>query len=341
MSDSTRQNQTRQNPTRQTQSRENETRQNHQNRSSENKNGLNRARHKATPVPGSRSAAQKALVLFIFLAMSVWVAGCGLTSVQKKGVYSFGDAATALGNMVSQELPAMRSNVIEMKKLNYAIENRVMKNLPTREAYEKKMNIDSGLDAENIAKRIEAMGLLVKYGTFLSSFTRDTADAELKKNAQSLNDVKGLGQIAHAGGKIFIEWKKKKLIKKVVVQISPLIQELCGELEKNFDVNGRGAAKNVDIVQERLYAESLDGLKRASGSVSDRLIQVEAFVLAQDSRIRLKQVSEKILNSVGALKKADAELLRLATDEHISIEKIKLFVENTSDLVSALKALAK
>ena len=331
MSDSTRQNQTRQNPTRQTQSRENEIRQKRQ----------NRAGHKARPVPGSRSMIQKASVLFIVLALSVLIAGCGLTSVQKKGVYSFGDAATTLGRVVSQELPAMRSHVIEMKKLNYAIENRVMKTLPTREAYEKKINIDSGLDAENIAKRLEAMGLLVKYGTFLSSFARDTADAELKKNARSLNDVKGLGQIAHAGGKIFIEWKKKKLIKKVAVKISPLIQELCGELEKNFDVNGRGAAKNVDIVQERLYAESIDGLRRTSESVSDRLIQVEAFVLAQDSRIRLKQVSEKILYSVRALKKADDELLRLVTDNHVSIEKIKLFAEDTKDLISALKSLGR
>ena len=71
------------------------------------------------------------------------------------------------------------------------------------------------------------------------------------------------------------------------------------------------------------------------------MIQVEGFILAQDSRIRLRQVSQKIIDSVRALKKADDELLRLVTDNRISIEKIKLFGEDTKDLISALKSLGR
>ncbi|VEN74218.1 conserved hypothetical protein [Candidatus Desulfarcum epimagneticum] len=279
--------------------------------------------------------------LCLIAALCLALAGCGLNATRKNSVYAFGQAASTLGSAVSRELPAMRENVIEMKKLRLAIENRKIPNLKTRAAYEKKINIDSGLDPENISRHIGAMNLLTSYGNFLSAFARDAADEELRKNIHSLNEIKGLGRVAHAGGKLFIDWKKKKTIQKIVPMVSPLIQRLCDELEKNFDINRPGMALNVDIVQDRLYSEALDGLKRDSQTAADRLIQVRGFVMAGDSKKRLEQVSRKILDAAAALRKADREMVEMATGKKVSLDDIRFFADQTRDMVSALRAFGK
>jgi len=303
----------------------------------------------------SRKIFRTALYGFILCAISILLMSCGLNVVQKRGVSSFGNAALDLGDTVSEQLPTMRNNVIEMKKLRYAIENEELPALKDRKSYQDKFNFDSGLDPDNLNERIKAVNLLSSYGSFLIAFSRETQEKELKaasnKLVESIQDfpdtslsddqVKGLGKVVQVSGKLFIEWKKKKAIQKIVPKVSPLIQQLCDSLEKDFNKKKTGIAHNVDIVQDRLYNESIDGLKRGSTSVSDRLVQLEGFMLADDSLARLERTSERVLKAVSSMRKADKEIVQLVKNKSVSIEDIKLFHKNTKELVDALKVFVK
>jgi len=293
---------------------------------------------------------------FSISAITILLISCGLNVVQKEGISSFGNAAVNLGNSVSKQLPIMRNDVIEMKKFRYAIENRKLPALKDRKSYQDKLNFDSGLDPDNLNRRIKAMNLLSAYGNFLIAFSQKTQERELRKVSNRLiesikdfpnsplpdDQVKKLGKIVQISGKFFVEWRKKKAIQNIVPKVSPLIQELCNSIEKDFNMKERGILHDVDIVQDRLYNESIDRLKRDSISINDRLIQLEGLMLADDVMTRLECTSERVLKAASSMKKADKELVELVNNnKNVDIDDIKLFYRNTKELIDALKVFVE
>lgn len=313
-----------------------------------------------------RTASFRAFHISIFplaalCTISLTFAGCGLTKTQKEGISSFGRAASTLGKASSEQFVAFRNDTIAMNKERLAIEGKKLSTttpdgkLADRAFYQEDINFDSGLDPDNIKIRMNAVNLLSSYGELLVAFSEESYKEKLRESADrfagsiasfpnsplSKDKVDDLGKLVQSVAGIWVEHKKKSVLQEVVHTVSPLIQKICDSLEKDFDIKKDGVTKNVNLVQANLASESIDGLKKDTTTINDRLVLLNGFALADDCKKKLDLGSDRVLKAVDAMRKADKELVDLMSNKHISIDGIKSFYSATKDLVDSLKPFMK
>ena len=287
----------------------------------------------------------------------IFMTGCGLTKVQKGGVATFGQAAATLGTASKEQFQGGRDNVIEMKGLRLAIEKKALSAAKPdgkpadREFYAEELNLDAGLDPDNIEKRMNAVELLIQYGNLLVAFSEETQEKELtsaadnfkksvKKfpgNPLSEGEIDGLGQVVVVAGKMWIEHEKKEALGKIIPTVSPLIKKLCDDLESDFDPQKKGVAADTYNTQERLANEAIDGLKRTGDSMGDRRLLINGFALADRNKAGLETTSKKLLKAVASLRLADDKLVSLIAGNKFTLDEIKAFADDASDLAKGVK----
>lgn len=293
-----------------------------------------------------------------FMVVAILLQGCGLTSAQRKDIGTFGQAASTLGASSKDQLLAGRENVIEMKRFQLAIEKIVLPTTqpdgspPTRDFFfSKTLNLDSGLDKNDIDIRVAAVDLLHKYGTLLVTFTTDTHEKELKDSSDKFlkcvgnfpsnpltpDEIKGLGQIVTAVGGILVEHQKKEALEKIVPKVSPLIYMICDILERDFDLKKKGIYANIHFAQDRLASEAIDGLKQPGNSLSDRLLLIDGFALAEKNQNYLATTSRQLLKSIASLRKANSQLIDVININRIGLQEIKEFGEDAAKLSKGVK----
>lgn len=289
--------------------------------------------------------------------ITVLFAGCGLTKTQKTGITTFGKAVATLGTASKEGFQGGRNNVIEMKSLRLAIERKRLSAAKPdgkpadRTFYDEELNLDSGLDPDNIEKRVNAVELLIQYGNLLVAFSDETQEKELttasenfkvsvKKfpgNPLSADEIDGLGQVVVVAGKMWIENEKKEALEKIIPTVSPLIKKLCVDLETDFDLKIQGAAADIYNVQDRLANEAIDCLKRPGDSISDRLLLINGFALANRNKAALEMTSKNLLKAVASLRQADDKLVSLIAENRINLDEIKAFADDAGELAKAVK----
>jgi hypothetical protein len=292
----------------------------------------------------------------LLIMITVFLAGCGLTKTQKTGIATFGQAAATMGTAGKEGFQGGRDNVIEMKGLRLAIERKTLPaakpdGKPDRAFYAEELNLDAGLDPDNIDKRVHAMELLSEYGNLLVAFSGETRDKELTAaadkftksvktfpgNPLSADEIDGLGKVVVVAGKMWIESEKKEALKKIIPTVSPLIKKLCGDLEADFDPQKNGVAADIYNAQDRLANEAIDGLKRTGDSMSDRLLLIHGFALADRNKAALEATSINLLKAVASLRQANDKLVSLIGDNKITLDEIKAFADDAGDLAKAVK----
>ena len=300
------------------------------------------------------------LVSFVALT-TVSITGCGLTKAQKDGIGVFGKATANLGTASKEQFVGGRERVIEMKRLQLAMEKKTLParkpdgSAADRDFYAGVLDLDSGLDRQNIEQRVAAVELLIQYGNLLVAFSEETQEKELSAAADNFTssikkfpnnplttaEVDGLGQLVVVTGKMWVEHEKKEALKKIIPTVSPLIERVCTVLENDFDLKKRGVAAEIFNRQDRLANEAIDGLKREGGSLADRLLLIDGFALADRNKSDLEATSKKLLKTVAAMRDADKKLVSLINDDRISLESIKSFAADAKDLAKAVKPFIK
>ncbi|MBI5576467.1 MAG: hypothetical protein HY896_08920 [Deltaproteobacteria bacterium] len=309
------------------------------------------------PVASRPSGCGIASAVLCGIALAGFLSSCGLTNVQKEGVGSFAQASSALGAASAQQFKAFRSDVIMMKTTRLAIEG---KKLPAakpdgkpadRKFYTEELNLDSGLDPDNLEKRLKAVDTLTAYGNLLQALSEKSQEKELNAAADAFMEsvkkfpgnpldagqVEGLGKLLTMAGGLWIESGKKRVIREIVPKMSPLVRHLCDSLENDFNVKGTGFASGVDVVQDRLARESINVLKREPGSIADRAILIEGLAMANDARENLDRVTGKMLKAVASLREADKTLVELVMERQITLDAVKAFSRDVSELAKAVK----
>jgi len=307
-----------------------------------------------------KMASQSFNCIFVLL-LAIAMGGCGLTKSQIDGINTFGKAAESLGSASKDQFFVGRNTVIEMRRQQLAMEKKILPakkpdgSAADREFYFKELNLDSGLDIINIQKRAKAVDLLIQYGNLLVKLSEETQEKELTSAAQSFTDslknfpgntmgaadIDGIGQLVIVSGKMWVESEKKDVLKKIIPSVTPLLQQLCDLLEKDFDLSKRGMVADIYNVQDRLATEAIDGLKREGGSLGDRLLLIEGFALADLVKSDTETTSQKLLKTVAALRDANRILAGLIENDKISLESIKSFAANSNELIKAVKPFVK
>jgi hypothetical protein len=123
--------------------------------------------------------------------------------------------------------------------------------------------------------------------------------------------------------------------------MSKLIEKFCDNLETDFDLKRRGVAADINNVQERLANEAINGLKREGGSIADRLVLIDGFAMAEESRTSQQGSSADLLKAVGSLRQADKKLTDQIDNNKITFDAIKTFAKDASALAKAIKPFTK
>lgn len=303
-----------------------------------------------------------ALMLVSFVELvSVLTTGCGLTKSQKEGINAFGKAASTLGAASKGQFEGGRERVIEMKRQQLAMERKTLPakkpdgSKADREFYAGALDLDSGLDRKKIETRVAAVELLIQYGDLLVAFSENTQEKELTAAAGKFSDsikgfpdnplttaqIAGLGQLAVVAGKMWVEHEKKEALKQIIPTVSPLVEQVCSYLEKDFDLKKRGVTEEIYNRQDRLASEAIDGLKREGGSLGDRLLLIDGFALADKNKAELETASKKFLKTVATMRAADKKLVSLINDDKITLDVISSFAVDAKDLAKAVKPFVK
>lgn len=336
---------------------------------------------------GRGSLSQKSFGFLVTCSLvSLLIAGCGFTRAQHEGITSFGQAANVLGETSETQFRNSRSNIMQMKKLALAIER---KKLPAtrpdgtpadRKFYQEEIDIDSGLDPESMDKRIRAVKFLTAYGNLLGAFTEQVSESEFNIARQRFmtatrdfpssplqaDKINSLGRLITWPNSLCMETEKKESLMKIIPMVSPMIQQLSDSLEKDFNMAGTGVASRLDSAQDRLASNAIEALKTDVASMSDFLVLIDGFVLANETKAGLDNISAKVLQVVTALREADRKMVQLVakvqrvseeersfpagdisvrylkeTMEQVATDEIKSFVASTSELQQAAALMTK
>jgi len=261
-----------------------------------------------------------------------------------------------LGASGKDQFVAGRENVIDMKRYRLAIKKIQLNPAEAKGdardyLFSQALNLDAGLDKDNIASRVAAVDVLQQYGKLLVAFTTDSHEKELKEstgkfvksvekfpeNPMTAEEIGGLGQIVTSVGGILVERQKKEALEKVVPKVAPLIDRICDSLEREFDPTKNGIYANLDTVQDSLAIAAIAGLKAPADSMADRLLLIDGFALAEENKGTVETTSVKMLKSIASLRKANRLLVEVINSHKIGLKDVKEFGQDVGDLSEGIK----
>lgn len=287
---------------------------------------------------------QTYISLIVLLLSTFLTTGCGLTSHQREAINEYSTATHALGSFAAREFPELRSSLLDLNTHDAAIHGKA-----------KLSNLDDALDYSNITARVHAANALAHYGKVLAALAESTGGMELKTTAQSfahsfsslpftqLNEkqYEALGLLVEEAGNSYIEWKKKRAIKKIVTETAPDITRICRLLRADFDRTGMRIAQSVDLAATRAKADADYAMQLPMNKTSyeNSLIVADTYRKADELSQRILILNNEGVEAVEALETAQKELLRVLKDEDISLSDIKASGKKIQRLIESIKIL--
>ncbi len=293
-----------------------------------------------------------------FLTIAVLVSiltGCALTATQKSAVSSFSNSASAVGDVTSSELKAMRDGAVKMTTERLLLDGKNKYNKLGDQA-----SLDRGFDLKTVETVSGATQALAAYGKSLAALVDDTQSAELKAASnefvaslgrvptakEHINDqqLEAIGTVIQGVGGYWIEWKRKQAVEKVVEHSQKAVEHLCDLLIRDFnpgdgkDVKPGWVVFQLGAIEEPLMTAATIALKEGR-TYNDRKVALEAFRLAHDSRMRRTEVLKRIADAATAMKKANNALAQAVANSTWSFQDIQDFAQKAQSLKMAVKII--
>ncbi|MGR9074245.1 MAG: hypothetical protein ACU833_14390 [Gammaproteobacteria bacterium] len=282
------------------------------------------------------------LFKYFLLSTLLILTGCGLNPVQKEGVSRFAKASGGLGEFSAVSLSQYREATIEMNTLDNIIRSQV-----------KTVDLDESFDVEDIAARISAATALTSYGRLLMALVENTQEAELKDasdefvdsfrnvSGKKLNDdqLESLGILVQRLGGLFVEYKKAKAVKKIVLDTEKDVDLLCDLLIADFSRSDLGLMQGFDDTIKRLKVDADIALAEATGQ-GERELAMGAYRMAVSNEAKLNTVITQAVQTLNALKKANSQLAAALREDSNSISDIRAMGAEFKELSDAIRVFA-
>ncbi|PYN85491.1 MAG: hypothetical protein DMD87_23230 [Candidatus Rokuibacteriota bacterium] len=289
---------------------------------------------------------RSALTLAVLVGI---LAGCALSAKQRAAVGQFGDSATTFGDVTSSELKAMRDDTIKMTTARLLLGGRSSDpNLgdPT--------TLDRGFELKRVETVSGATRGLAAYGKSLAALVDDTQSAQLKAASnefvaslgrvpaarEKLSDkqLEAIGTAVQEVGGLWVEWKRKQALTTIVKATRGAVDQLCDLLARDFDPRTGWVAQQLLVIEAPLVGQASDALAGAR-TYNDRKTVMDAFRLAQSSRMRRTEVVARVSEAAKAMKKANDALAQAVEDSAWSTQDIQSFAERARSLQTAVTTI--
>ena len=314
----------------------------------------------------------KKIIIPVFIVMSIY--GCAITTNQKKAVDILGKASESLGTIISNELPMLRKDTIEMNMVSLELKGAVQPD-----------NLDSSFDNETIAIRIDAANALANYGKLLLSLVRDDQTERIKNTSDELfsnisrfntsasnidfnqlvdkysqltgrpysisefdssvflvanQSIQGLGGIFQKIMLFYYHYKKMKCLKKIVWAYHDEINKICYLLMNDFSTHEKGLIRDykntIDILEN-----SVSGI-RFINDCCQRKVAVQGYYLLQQNEARINTVAKNVELTLQALIHANDALFRYLEDKKLSdLSDLESLTLTIKDLTESIKVISE
>jgi len=314
----------------------------------------------------------KKIFIPVLILMSIY--GCAITSNPKKAVGTLGKASESIGIIISNELPMLRKDTIEMNMVSLELKGAVQPD-----------NLDSNFDNEIIAIRIDAANALSNYGKLLLSLVQDDQTERIKNNSDELfsnisrlntsaseidfnqlgdkysqltgrpffvsefdtsvflavnESIQGLGGIFQKIMLFYYHYKKFKCLKKIVGAYHDEINKICYLLMNDFSTHSKGMIhdyKNTINILEN----SVSGI-RFMNDCCQRKVAVKGYYLLQKNETRMNTVAKNVELTLQALINANDTLARYLEDKKLSdLSDLDSLTLTIKELTESIKIISK
>lgn len=277
------------------------------------------------------------------------LSSCGLSANQIVKTQSFGTATASIGKLGEEEFVNIRKGIIEMNQELVAIDN-------TKTA--DSLVFDKPTYTEPTAKRVAASKALKLYGELLSKLASEDRSENLQKAANALldntsaaldkdlaDDKKGaINKLIVGLGSFWVEKKKSEATKEIIFAYQEPVNELADLLSQDFslDDGALGYLKAYETTAKRLKNAAMKLVNAGDKySVLERDRAVHALVLADSAITRANELNNKAKKSIEGLKKANAELVKVMSNQKYTTEDIKDYAKQIQELVNTYQVLSK
>jgi hypothetical protein len=286
----------------------------------------------------------KSILLTLSVSLAFIAAGCGLTVQQRAGALRFSEATSDLSSLVEEEITKSRFDVIAMNELRVKLgdENFDPKKTP----------IDTPLTLDHAKRRIDAISALKEYGTLLHALVTTDQEENLKIAADkfltnirkvpgvTLDDQKAgaIGQAIVLGGRFLVEHKRATATRQVTEVAHPHIVKIIELLEREFDPKGEHWTLGYESCAEFLITAA-NSAKSSSNDLASVALVREARMLASANQEKFKGISEKVIEAIHKLRKAESNLVEAFKSQDVSMEDIDSYVTEVQELIKVYKLI--
>ena len=292
--------------------------------------------------------------------------GCGLTVRQQAAISKFSSTTRVLAEQVEENLVQTRSDVVALRTGMLAL------NAGTVDLENASADLDAGLNVDELETRLKAAGALRRFGMMLESLATDTQSGELQGASDqfvtSLRQVQGVNlsdakaeAIAQVIGKIgglWINAKRKKALKMVIIETRQPLQTLASLVANDFNpTNEQWLAvltatheeitdplrSQMEFVVEGKHTNPEDDKspKWKDLEVTLRQDRYEALKLDATARVkRAELISERMLRSVASFRGAHEDLFVIIQTPEVSLDKIDGYYAEVDSLIRLSRILA-
>ncbi|MCP4344250.1 MAG: hypothetical protein GY795_01830 [Desulfobacterales bacterium] len=284
--------------------------------------------------------------IICFTLVAALISGCGLTSHQIVKTQSFGAATADIGKLGQEEFVNIRNGIIEMNKELFSIDN-------TKTS--KSLVFDKPAFAEPTSKRIAACKALKLYGELLVQLVKEDRSENLQNTAKALIDnttvalnrelsegkKEALNKIIVGLGSFWIDKKKADAAKEIIPAYQQPVDDLADLLSEDFSLEGSyGFLKAYEITAKRLKNASMKLVNAGDKyTILERDRAVRAFAMAENAITRSTELSKKAKKAIDSLKKANAELVEVISEQNYSTDDIKDYGRQIQELVNMHQVL--
>ena len=274
------------------------------------------------------------------------LAGCGLTLQQRTAVLKFSDASRNFAGVTANEFVQSRADVLEMNTLRAMLKDTTIDT----------EKLDAPLTADRVKERVDAAEALQRYAELLQTLATSSKKEELqvasdalvtnlrKVKGVSLSDEKAgaVGAAVQLVGGLYIEHKRAKAVRQVVVSTDPSIRQLLELIERDLSPDEEYWSLGYDLVISALKRSAALAEKTVDqADLGSLAICAEARALAGKNKTRSAAVSGEILDMIKKLRTSQEELLYVVQARDISTERINEFAATADEFMTLYEILRK
>jgi len=270
-------------------------------------------------------------ILIACITVCAFLSGCATNATQRNAMESFGLATERVGRMSESEFLSMRSEVIEMNSLLVLLDRS--KNTDNW-AY------DESALAETTAMRVAACKSLRMYGDLLIRLAADDRTEMVRRSARVFLDniTETLGpELTRAQEEavqnvtlgLDASWtarRKSETIKGIVLAFADSITSLTNRLLADFSLDESSPSYLQAYADTAMKLEIISSAfidTQDTYTLLERKEAVKAYVLAQESRIRVHAIGARIHEAMAILQKANAHVASAVQDDSYDLQEIR------------------